>query len=54
MIQTFGNTDTKIRLYDEDGTTLIEEDDDDEYEFNAFINRYLEAGKKICFRSETI
>lgn len=50
MIQTFGIADTRIWLYEADGTTLIEEDDDDGYGNNAFINKYLESGKKYILK----
>ena len=49
MIQTFGLPDTKMWLYDENGTQ-IEFDDDDGYKLNSFINRYFEAGKKYTLK----
>ncbi len=49
MIQTFGSADTKMWLYEPDGTTLIDTDDDG-YERNAFINCYLQSGKKYILK----
>ena len=41
LIQTFGSSDVKVYLYEPDGTTIIESDDDDGYRLNSLIYRYL-------------
>ena len=46
LIQTFGATDTYLELYDSDGTTKLEYDDDDGYQRNALIYRSFQANKK--------
>ena len=50
LIQTFGTADVKMSLYDSDGTTLIENDDDDGYGLNALIYRYFEKNKRYVLK----
>ncbi len=45
LIQTFGNKNTKMWLYDYDGSTLISSDDDSGYNYNAFIFSNLVSGR---------
>lgn len=52
LIQTFSKTptDTMLWLYDSDGSTLIESDDIDGYNYNSLIYRYLYANHKYVIK----
>jgi len=50
LIQTFGGIDTKMWLYEEDGKTLIANDDDSGYKLNSFINKNLESNKTYVLK----
>lgn len=50
LIQTFGTADTKLWLYDSDGTTLLKSDDDSGYSRNALIYKALQANKKYVLK----
>lgn len=45
LIQTFGEKDTLMKIYDSDGTTLLYSNYSDGYEDNAFIYAYLLSNK---------
>ena len=49
LIQTFGNLDTKLELYSNDGT-LLSSDDDDGYGVNALIRYYVYANTEYTVR----
>lgn len=50
LLQTFGSTDVVMSLYESDGTTLIETDDDDGYGRNSLIYRYLMSGTQYVLK----
>lgn len=50
MIQTFGNADTKIFLYESNGNSIIESDDDDGYGLNALIYRSFQTDTEYVLK----
>lgn len=50
FIQTLGQGDTEMWLYESDGTTLITSDDDSGHSLNSFMYRYMNSGTNYVLK----